>query len=130
MTPADVLMLSHLYQVSYQAMIWRLEELKLLPGGTWDKLQSLGFKLGKARELVGIPALEPERSLLPYRYEMLAAQAYTASLLSEGQLARRLATDRVGALLRVHQLPQAQQPSKDGEWHQVPLDLSAALLGS
>ncbi|MBA2277399.1 MAG: ImmA/IrrE family metallo-endopeptidase [Chloroflexia bacterium] len=129
-TPADVLTLAHLYKVSFQAMIWRLEELKLLPSGTWDKLQNLGFKPGKARDLIGLKAPTPERSLLPLRYEALAAQAYTNGLLSEGQLARRLVTDRVGALLRVRQLTHEAQPSEDGEWHQVDLDLNAALVGT
>lgn len=129
-TPADVLTLCHLYKVSFQAMIWRLEELKLLPGGTWDKLRAMGFKLAEARKLVNLPAPQPERSLLPLRFEMLAAQAYAESLLSEGQLARRLAIDRVGALLRVRQLAEDRQQAEDGDWSQVPLDLSAALVGA
>ena len=129
-TPADVLALSHLYRVSFQTMIWRLEELKLLPGGTWDKLQALGFKASKARERVNLPALGQERSHFPLRYESLAAQAYTRGLLSEGQLARRLATDRVDAMLRVRRLTEEAQASDDGEWHQVALDLNAALLGA
>ena len=129
-TPADVLTLSHLYRVSFQAMIWRLEELKLLPSGTWDKLRSLGFKPSKARELVHLPAPAPERSLLPLRYEALAVQAYTQGLLSEGQLARRLATDRVDALRRVRRLTEETRSSEDGEWRQVPLDLSIALVGA
>ncbi|MEX1159154.1 MAG: ImmA/IrrE family metallo-endopeptidase, partial [Thermomicrobiales bacterium] len=129
-TPADVLTLSHLYRVSFQTMIWRLEELKLLPNGTWDDLHSRGFKPNKARELLNLPAPAPERSLLPLRYEMLAAQAYMQELISEGQLARRLATDRVGAVLRVRQLTEEKQLSEDGEWRQAVLDLNAALVGA
>ena len=130
LTPADVLTLSHLYRVSFQTMIWRLEELKLLPSGTWDKLRNLGFKPSKARELVNLPASTPERSLVPPRYEALAVQAYTKGLLSEGQLARRLATDRVDALLRVRRLTEQMSSSEDGEWHQVALDLSTPLVGA
>lgn len=130
LTAADILLLSHLYKVSFQAMMWRLEELKLIPGGTWDTLQSRGFTLGKVRELIGLPAAQPERSLLSHRYEMLAAQAYAKGELSEGQLAQRLATDRVDALLRIRALDQEQQQSADGEMHQVHLDLNAPLLGA
>lgn len=129
-TPADVLTLSHLYRVAFQSMIWRLEELKLLPSGTWDKLHSLGFKPNKARELANLPASAPERSLVPLRYEALAIQAYTQGLLSEGQLARRLATDRVDALLRVRRLTEETPSLEDGEWQQVGLDLGTALVGA
>jgi len=128
-TPADVLTLSHLYRVSFQTMIWRLEELKLLPSGAWNKFHSLGFKPNTARELLNLPASTPELSLLPLRYETLAAQSYMKGLLSEGQLARRLATDRVSALLRVRQLSEESQLSEDGEWYQAGLDLNAALVG-
>jgi Zn-dependent peptidase ImmA (M78 family)/transcriptional regulator with XRE-family HTH domain len=130
LSPADVLTLSHLYRVSFQTMIWRLEELKLLPSGTWDNLDSKGFKPNRARDLLGLAAPTPERSLLPLRYEMLAAQAYVSGLLSEGQLARRLATDRVGALLRVRQLTEERQPTEDGDWQQLTIDLNAALVGA
>lgn len=129
-TPADLLALGHLYRVSFQAITWRLEELKLLPAGTWQKLRNLGFKPTQARTLVGLPDTPPERSLLPHRYELLAAQAYGQGLLSEGQLARRLATDRVDALLRVRELTHEQQEAGDGIWQQVPLDLAAGLIGA
>lgn len=129
-TPADVLQLSHLYKVSFEAMMWRLEELKLLPSGTWEMLKSRDFKIGKVRQLVGLPAATVERTLLPHRYEMLSAQAYTRGLLSEGQLAQRMATDRVDALLRVRALEQEQQPSADGEMHQLQFDLNVDLIGA
>ena len=54
-TPADVLALAHLYQVSFQAMTLRLEILRLLKLGTWEKLDELGFKPKKARELIYVP---------------------------------------------------------------------------
>lgn len=129
-TPADVLQLSHLYKVSFEAMMWRLEDLKLLPSGTWELLKSRGFKVGSVRRLVGLPVAEAERTLLPHRYELLLAQAYTRSLLSEGQLAQRMVTDRVGALQRVRELAQEQQLADDGEMQQLQFDLNADLIGS
>lgn len=129
-TPADVLQLSYLYKVSFEAMMWRLEELNLLPAGTWELLKSRKFKISTVRQLVGLPAAEPERTLLPHRYELLLAQAYARDLLSEGQLAQRMATDRVDALLRVRKLEQEQQPTADGEMEQLQLDLNADLIGS
>ena len=128
-TPTDVLALSHLYGVSFQAMTWRLEELRLLPVGTWDRLQEMGFKPAKARELVGLPVSEPTLPNLPMRYMALAVQAFEQGLLSEGQLAERMGTDRVGARERVRQLTSEAAPAEDGEWLQVPLDLTLALVG-
>jgi Zn-dependent peptidase ImmA (M78 family)/transcriptional regulator with XRE-family HTH domain len=129
-TPADVLHLSYLYRVSVQAMTWRLEELKLLPAGTWDRLHDLGFRPSDARRLVDLPPAEPEPPDLPHRYVTLAVQAFLQERLSEGQLAERLLTDRVGARARVEALTTAAQPAEDGEWRQVALDLTAALVGA
>jgi Zn-dependent peptidase ImmA (M78 family) len=129
-TPADVLALSHLYGVSFQAMTWRLEELKLLPLGTWDRLQNLGFRPKKARELLPLPARTIDLPGLPMRYVTLAVQAYEAGQLSEGELAEMLGTDRVGARERVIELTNQPQSLGDGEWQQAPLDLTAALVGA
>lgn len=125
--PGDVLTLSHLFGVSFQAMTWRLEELKLLPPGTWDRLRDLGFKPGQARNMLGLPPLAGALPLPP-RYQMLAVQAYEDGLLSEGQLAERLLTDRIGARALIHDLTVQDQPSEGGEWQQVSLDLTAALV--
>ena len=129
-TPTDVLALSHLYHVSFQAMTWRLEDLKLLPAGTWDRLHGMGFKPNKARELVHLPAHQPELPQFPLRYEALAVQAYDSGLLSEGQLAERLGTDRIGARERVRELTSEPEPAEDGAWRQVSLDLTKALIGT
>ncbi|MGH2616435.1 MAG: ImmA/IrrE family metallo-endopeptidase, partial [Thermomicrobiales bacterium] len=129
-TPADVLALSHLYHVSFQAMTWRLEELKLLPAGTWDRLHDMGFKPTKARALVPLPTPEPKLPHLPLRYVALAVQAFAEGLLSEGQLAERLGTDRVGARERVRELTSEPELTADGGWQQVPLDLTKALVGA
>lgn len=128
-TPADLLALSHLYHVSFQAMTWRLEELKLLPLGTWDRLKDMGFKPNTARELIYLPAHQPELPNLPLRYVALAVQAHEAGLLTEGQLAERLGADRVGARERVRAFTTEAEPTADGDWQQVSLDLSKSLLG-
>jgi len=129
LTPADLLALGHLFGVSFQALAWRLEELTLLPSGTWDRLKGLGFKPDKGRVLADVPLLAPARGALPLRYEVLAVQAYTQDLLTEGQLARYLETDHVGARRRVHELTDGAPYFDDGAWHQISLDLSVALIG-
>jgi Zn-dependent peptidase ImmA (M78 family) len=128
-TPGDVLALSHLFGVSVNAMTWRLEELKLLPAGTWERLRALGFKPNEARNILGLPPLAGAPAL-PLRYQMLAVQAYEDERLTEGQLAERLLTDRIGARERVLDLTMQAQPLESGDWQQVPLDLTTALTGA
>ena len=79
---------------------------------------------------MGLPMSRPtDGASLPLRYQMLAVQAYEQDLLSEGQLAERLMTDRVGVRDLIGDLTTQSQPSDDGAWHQVTLDLTAALAG-
>lgn len=129
LTPADVVALSHLYRVSFQAMTRRLEELKLLPTGTWELLKKMGFQPNKARELVGLPAGEDKPSL-PIRYRALVVQAYVNDHLTEGQLSERLLVSRVEARDMVNELTQEHTQTDEGEWEQVSLDLGAALVGA
>lgn len=129
-TPTDVLALSHLYHVSFQAMTWRLEELKLLPSGTWERLDTMGFKPKESREPIHLPTHESELPHLPLRYIALAVQAYEQGLLTEGQFAERLGTDRVGARERVRELTTESRPAEDGSWRLVSLDLTKALIGA
>lgn len=128
-TPADVLTLCQLYRVSFQAMVLRLEELKLLPAGTWDTLHDAGFKPDAARKLLALPAIEQELSRLPYRYEALAAQAYDQGDLSEGRLAALLRTDRVTARGRVQALTGTKYV-ENGEVLQLELAFDRALVGT
>ena len=127
-TPADVLTLAHLYGVSFQAMTLRLEELELLKPGTWDSLKAQGFKPDKARALVDLPERAAPRASLPFRYETLAARAFEDALISEGQLARMLTTDRISAVLLANERAQDEQVTAPGEWRQVPIDLGRALV--
>ena len=128
-TTADVLALSHLYQVSFQAKVWRLEDLKLLPSGTWETLRERGFKPKEAQALIHLSPHEPGLSNLPIRYEALAVQAYEAGRLTEGQLAERLMTDRVGARERALAVKTQDQATENGVWQQIELDLALPLAG-
>ena len=48
-TAAEVCRMAHYYFVSVEAMMLRLEELRLLPGGTWERLRDRGSGFGKPR---------------------------------------------------------------------------------
>lgn len=130
-TLAQICTLADLYQVSVQALVIRLEKLRRLPTGTWDRLEAEGFKPRKAQQLLGIDANPAEKNLLPRRYLNLAVMAYDKELLSEGQLARFLRADRVSARILVEEVSRrfnAEAPDEEG-YNSFELDLALPLSG-
>lgn len=96
-TPADLVKLAHYYGVSLQAMIFRLEDMRLIPSGIWEKLKERGFRVNEAKEQLGLSETLAQRDKLPIGYQKLALSAYRAEKISEGQLAHFLQTDRLEA---------------------------------
>jgi Zn-dependent peptidase ImmA (M78 family)/DNA-binding XRE family transcriptional regulator len=101
LTRRHIIVLSHFFGVSREAMVRRLEELELAKLGTWDWFQANGgITDEQARQVLGdLPA--PDASKVDadrpttLRLNLLAAAAYQQGLLSEGQLSRLLRLDRV-----------------------------------
>jgi Zn-dependent peptidase ImmA (M78 family)/transcriptional regulator with XRE-family HTH domain len=130
-TIGDVMSLAHLYRVSAEAMFRRLEELKRIPFGTWDKLREKhGFKPEQAGAAPGL-STEPRQAMLPLRYRLLAQSAYEyKELLTEGQLARKLRTDRVSARLELESLrlfADEAGAANGADFAPVELDMSEAV---
>ena len=101
LTRRHVILLSHLFGVSREAMVRRLEELALTKPGSWDWFQANGgITHDHVRQLLGDVStpdtgrIEVERPT-SLRIAVLAAEAKRQNLLSEGQLARLLGLDRV-----------------------------------
>lgn len=130
LTAADVCRLAHLYVVSVEAMMLRLEQLGLLPRGTWERLSDRGFKVREAQQQLGLTPQEVFDRRLPARYEFLAVRAFEAEELSEGELARFLRTDRVSARRTVQRLTNETYLPEQGELATLPIDMSRDLLGS
>jgi len=126
-TLGDIVSLANLYQVSVQALVLRLETLKRLPPGTWDRLITEGFEAQKAQNLLGIDANPPVRDLFPQRYVSLAVVAFRNGELSEGQLARYLHTDRLSARLAVEELQNRVHREFDGDFTEMDVDLAQPL---
>ncbi|MCP3958220.1 MAG: ImmA/IrrE family metallo-endopeptidase [bacterium] len=97
LTHGDLCRLAHFYCVAVEAMIRRLEELRLIPVGTWERLRQERFSVQRAKQLLGIAPTRADENPLPPRYVGLAVEAWQIGELSEGQLARYLRTDRIGA---------------------------------
>lgn len=95
--PADLCMLAYYYGVSVEAMTLRLESLRLLPSGVWDRLRDNGFRVRDAQRELGIEALPSQEDLLPMRYQYLAIEAYDQGMISEEQFAKFMQVDRIEA---------------------------------
>jgi len=96
-TPADLCTLAHYYGVSVEAMAHRLEELKLLPSGTWDHLKERGFKVRDAQRKLGLSELPQRTDRNPLHYQHLAIEALDQGLITEGRFAKLLHVDRLEA---------------------------------
>lgn len=101
LTRRHVIILSHYFSVSREAIIRRLEELALVPTGTWDWFQlNKGITDEQAKQVLGdligsdSQKADADRPV-SLRLSLLAAEAYRKQLLSEGQLARLLCLDRI-----------------------------------
>ncbi len=122
-TVADLLALADFYAVSFQALILRLEEHRLIRPGTWDRLKNEDFQVRKAQEMLGIKLkIGSSQFEFPYRYRVLAVQAYDSGDISEGQLARLLRTDRVRAREIVNKFVSRYTISDDGEAYPMKFD--------
>ena len=101
LTRRHVILLAHSFCVSRQAMVLRLEELRLVRKGTWDWFQDNGgITDAQAEEVIGRPpdqepASGPGRSVVPQRLGLLSREAWKRGLYSEGQLASMLELGRV-----------------------------------
>jgi Zn-dependent peptidase ImmA (M78 family)/DNA-binding XRE family transcriptional regulator len=101
LTRRHVIVLAHIFGVSREAMVRRLEELKLTKDGTWDWFQQNGSITDEqAHQVLGdiaVPDASKTEADQPttLRLGLLAGEAWRRGLLSEGQLCRMLHIDRV-----------------------------------
>jgi Zn-dependent peptidase ImmA (M78 family) len=126
-TYGDLCRLAHFYAVSVEAMTRRLEDLRLIPSGTRDRLRLERFRFRQAQELLGLDTVHRDEEVFSPRYIALAVEAWQRGELSEGQLAGLLRTDRLGARETIQRL---ERSAADGDDTGEPLDFGAPLAGS
>lgn len=130
-TTADLFTLAHFYFVSLEALTLRLEDLRLLTVGTWERIRRVNA--AEAREMLGLqPHPAADEHPLPSRYRYLAVEAFTADppLITEGELARFLRVDRIEARAVAEQMSHATGLISDvGKPVSIPLDLGEPLSG-
>ena len=91
----ELILLARQFGVATEGMCRRLEELTLLPQGTWDSIRDRGFASDLERSVVGEGNVQPKPPLISTRLAYLASIALDRELLSEGQLCDLLAVDRL-----------------------------------
>lgn len=101
LTRRHVIILAHTFGVSREAIVRRLEELKLTKLGTWEWFEENGrITDEQARHVLGdlsIPDAHKADAIRPttLRLALLAGEVWRRELLSEGQLMRMLHVDRI-----------------------------------
>ena len=101
LTRRHVIILAHAFGVSREAIVRRLEDLKLAPKGTWDWFLHYGnITDEQVRQVLGdliTPDAGKAEADRPtsLRLELLADAVARKRILSEGQIARMLHLDRV-----------------------------------
>jgi Zn-dependent peptidase ImmA (M78 family)/DNA-binding XRE family transcriptional regulator len=109
-TFGDLCRLAYFYFVPLEATTRRLEELRLVPAGTWDRLRRERLGVRQIERLLSLqesPAAPENDEPFSPRYVGLAVEAWQRGELSEGMLARVLRTDRLGARIKVQELGRA-----------------------
>lgn len=96
-TPTNLFALAHYYGVSIEALIYRLEEMRLLPSGTGDRLRDRGLKVKKVQQELGLEEIKQRTDIVPIYYQHLAIEAFDQGLITEGQFANFLNVDRLEA---------------------------------
>ncbi len=128
-TAAEICRLAHYYFVSVAAMMLRLEGLRLLPGGTWERLRDRGFKVREAQDQLGLPPHPRDDRALPLRYQFLAVRAYEEGELTESELVRLLRVDRVSARRMVQRLTHPWHLLDEGQVAPLSVDLASSISG-
>ena len=66
-SPAKLCVLADYYSVSFAALCLRLEQMGLLPVGTWDKLKDRGFKVREVHRQIGLAPIPEKSDMTPAR---------------------------------------------------------------
>ncbi len=94
-TPTNLFTLAHYYGVSIEALAHRLEAIKLLPTGTWERLRDRGLKVRQAQQDLGLEGIPQRTDIVPVHYQHLAIEAFDQGLITEGQFADFLSVNRL-----------------------------------
>lgn len=126
---ADLCRMKHFYFVSLEAMTLRVEQLGLIPRGTWDSLKESGFSPRKAEAMLGLPSHPATDDVVPDRYKYLAVQAYERGELGDTDLAHYLRCDIATARETAARLLTSRELEPSGEVQTIRMNFDTSLLG-
>lgn len=114
MSVADLLVLANEFAVSAQALILRLEDLRFLPGGEWDRISATRVDLVAAHRILSLP--EPVRDVrrFPRRYVLLALDAYERGFITEHELSEYLGLNRLAVRELLAKISESDIESDNG----------------
>lgn len=96
-TPTNLFTLAHFYGVSIEALVYRLEDMRLVPSGTLDRLRDRGLKVRKVQQDLGLEEIDQRADIIPIHYQHLAIEALDQGLITEGRFGEFLGVDRLEA---------------------------------
>ncbi len=101
-TLTNLLTLAYYYGVSVQALSYRLQEMELIPSGTWGRLRDRGLNVKNVKneqQKLGLKEIPRSRyrDLTPIHYQHLAIEAFDQGLITEGKFAKFLGVNRLKA---------------------------------
>jgi Zn-dependent peptidase ImmA (M78 family)/DNA-binding XRE family transcriptional regulator len=126
---ADLCRMKHYFFVSLEAMTLRVEQLGLIPRGTWEHLKESRFAPRKAEAILGLPSPPINDGIVPERYRYLAVQAYERGELGDTDLAHYLRCDVVTAREIVQTTLTSREVTPSGEEQSLRMDFPTSLLG-
>lgn len=95
-TPSDIVSLASYYGVSSEALTLRLEDLSLLPTGTWDRVRNSNLKITELKQNLNLsPPIDNDDKLFPIRYYTLAISAFSEGKITESEMANFLEQDHM-----------------------------------
>jgi Zn-dependent peptidase ImmA (M78 family)/DNA-binding XRE family transcriptional regulator len=94
---ANLVELALVLSVSVEAIFHRLEALRLISPGTYERARHQGLRVAEAQRELGLEPPAPDERLLPVAYTTLAINAFEDGKITEGLFARFLRIDRVHA---------------------------------
>ena len=126
---ADLCRMKHFYFVSLEAMTLRVEQLGLIPKGTWESLKESKFAPRKAEAMLGLPSHPVADEIVPERYKYLAVHAYERGILGDTDLAHYLRCDIATARETVARTLTSREVEPSGEEQSLRMDFATSLLG-
>jgi Zn-dependent peptidase ImmA (M78 family)/transcriptional regulator with XRE-family HTH domain len=126
---ADLCRMKHFYFVSLEAMTLRVEQLGLIPKGTWAHLKESGFAPRKAEAMLGLSSHPIDDSIVPERYRLLAVHGYQRNEIGDSDLAHYLRCDVVTAREIADRTLTSREVEPSGEERTIRMDFPQSLLG-